>query len=174
MFQENHLNDRFEMRTSADPVAMADTVRRMIGDFLKPAVVTRVRFVRAGGFGYCSRASHRPLSGFFGVLGAALAGIGLYGLLAYSVARRTNEIGIRMALGASRGDVSRLVLRDAIGMLCAGFGVGGFMVLWGRPLAASLIQGLEPVSSRPLALAGGAMAAVALLASYVRCGAQFK
>jgi hypothetical protein len=81
------------------------------------------------------------------------AAIGLYGLLAYSVARRTKEIGIRMALGATTGDVSRLVLRDAVGMLCAGFVLAGFMVLWGRPLAASLVQGLKPEGSGPLALA---------------------
>src|SRR5207253_705503 len=106
------------------------------------------------------------LSEFFGILGAALAGIGLYGLLAYSVARRTNEIGIRMALGATTGDVSRLVLGDAIGMLCAGLVVGGFMVLWGRPLGASLVQDLKLESALPLALGGGAIVAVALLASY--------
>jgi len=72
-----------------------------------------------------------------------------------------------MALGATTGDVSRLVLRDAIGMLCVGFVGGGFMVLLGRPLAASLVHGLEPVSGGPLALAGGTIAGVALLASYV-------
>ena len=64
------------------------------------------------------------LSEFFGALGAVLAGIGLYGLLAYTVARRTNEIGIRMALGATAGSVSRLVLRDVLGMVCAGLVAG--------------------------------------------------
>jgi ABC-type antimicrobial peptide transport system permease subunit len=52
-------------------------------------------------------------------------------------------------------------------MLCAGLVAGGFMVLWGRPLAASLVQGLKPESSGPLAIAGGAIGAVVLLASYV-------
>ena len=88
------------------------------------------------------------LSEFFGVLGAALAGIGLYGLLAYSVARRTNEIGIRMALGATPSDVSRLVLRDAVGMLSAGLVAGGLLVFWGRPLATGLVQGLKPDERR--------------------------
>ena len=72
-----------------------------------------------------------------------LAGIGLYGLLAYTVARRTNEIGIRMALGATASDVSRLVLGDALGMVCAGLVAGTAMVLWSRPLAASVLHDLK-------------------------------
>jgi len=168
MFQENHLNNRLELRTSADPAAMAGAVRRVIGDVLKTALVTRVRTLSEQvDSDIVPERLIATLSGFFGVLGAALAGIGLYGLLAYSVARRTNEIGIRMALGATTGDVSRLVLRDAVGMLCAGLVAGGFMVLWGRPLAASLVQGLKPESSAPLAVAGCVIAAVALLASYM-------
>ncbi|HMD96013.1 MAG TPA: hypothetical protein VKM93_01615 [Terriglobia bacterium] len=81
--------------------------------------------------------------------------------------RSDGEIGIRMPLGAIAGDVSRLVLGHAMGMLCAGFVVGACMVLWGRPLAASLVLDLKPETSGPVALAGGAIAAVALLASYV-------
>ncbi len=168
MFQENHVNNRFELRTSADPAAMAGPVRRVIGDSLKTALVTRVRTLSEQvDSNIVPERLITTLSEFFGVLGAALAGIGLYGLLAYSVARRTNEIGVRMALGATTRDVSRLVLGDAIGMLCAGLVLGAFMVLWGRPLAASLVQGLKPESTGPLALAGVAIAAVALLASYV-------
>jgi ABC-type antimicrobial peptide transport system permease subunit len=68
------------------------------------------------------------LSEFLGVLGAALAGIGLYGLLAYTIARRTNEVGVRMALGATAKDVSFLVLRDALGMVCAGLLAGIVLV----------------------------------------------
>jgi putative ABC transport system permease protein len=107
------------------------------------------------------------LSGFFGALGAALAGIGLYGLLAYTVARRINEIGVRMALGATTSDVARLVLGDALGMVCTGLVAGTAMVLWSRPLAASLIQDLKPESTGPLAIGGAAIFAGALAASYV-------
>ena len=60
------------------------------------------------------------LSGFFGALGALLAAIGLYGLLAYTVARRTSEIGIRMALGATPRDVLRMVHKSALAMAGAG------------------------------------------------------
>jgi ABC-type antimicrobial peptide transport system permease subunit len=108
------------------------------------------------------------LSEAFGALGAALAGIGLYGLLAYTVARRTHEIGIRMALGATTGGIGRLVLGDALGMAGAGLAAGNAMALWGRPLAASLIPDLQWDSTTPLAFGGAAIAAVALAASYVR------
>jgi predicted permease len=169
MFEENHLNlNRFELRTSGNPAAMAGAVRRAISDVLKTVLVTKVATLSEQvDSDIVPERLIAILSEFFGILGAALAGIGLYGLLAYSVARRTNEIGIRMALGATTGDVRRLVLRDAIGMLCAGLVGGGLMVSWGRPLAASLVQGLKPESSGPLAVAGGVIAAVALLASYM-------
>jgi ABC-type antimicrobial peptide transport system permease subunit len=168
MFQENHLFDQFELRTSADPAAMAGTVRRVIGDVLKTAPVTRVKTLSEQvDSAIVPERLIATLTEFFGVLGAALAGIGLYGLLAYSVARRTNEIGIRMALGASTGDVNRLVLGDALGMLGAGLLLGALMVLWGRPLAAGLVLDLKSGSAGPLALAGAAIAAVALLAAYV-------
>ena len=107
------------------------------------------------------------LSGFFGALGAALAGIGLYGLLAYTVARRSNEIGIRMALGATAGDVARMVLGDALAMAGAGLLLGAPLAMWGRSLASVLIQDLAIPSAAPLALAAAAIVVVVLLASYV-------
>jgi putative ABC transport system permease protein len=72
-----------------------------------------------------------------------------------------------MALGASTSDISRLVLGDALGMVCAGLVVGASMALWSGPLAAGLVQDLKFDGVRPLAFGGGAMVAVALLASYV-------
>jgi ABC-type antimicrobial peptide transport system permease subunit len=107
------------------------------------------------------------LSGFFGCVGVVLAGIGLYGLLAYTVARRTNEIGIRMALGATASSVSGLVLRDVLGMVCAGSVAGTAMVLWSRPLATKVLSDLKWESATPLAIGGGVMIAVALVASCV-------
>jgi ABC-type antimicrobial peptide transport system permease subunit len=160
--------ERPPLRTDANPAAMAGTVRRVIGEVLKGVPVTRVKTLSEQvDSAIVPERLIATLSEFFGTVGAALAGIGLYGLLAYSVARRTNEIGIRMALGATAGDAGRLVLKDAMGMSCAGFALGVFIVLWAKPLVASLVQDLKPESIVPLALAGGAMAAVALLASYL-------
>ena len=168
MFQVNHVFDQFQLRTSVDPAEVAGSARRVIGAVLKGAPVTRVTtLAEQVDSDIVPERLIATLSEFFGILGAALAGIGLYGLLAYSVSRRTNEIGIRMALGATAGDVGRLVLRDALGMLCAGFVLGVLLVFWGRPAAASLVQGLKIQSIGPLALAAGGIAAVALVASYV-------
>src|SRR5437016_5334454 len=137
---------------------MAGTARRVIGDVLKTALVTRVRTLSEQvDSDIVPERLIAILSEFFGILGAALAGIGLYGLLAYTVARRTNEIGIRMALGATASSVSRLVLGDALGMVCGGLVLGTSMVLWSRPLAASLIQDLKLVSGGTLSLWGGAI-----------------
>lgn len=107
------------------------------------------------------------LSGFFGGLGALLAVIGLYGLLAYMVARRTNEIGVRMALGATEGDVSRMVLKGALGLVGAGLVVGVPIAVWSKRLAASAIENLPANNAFPIAFALTAMIAVALLAAYV-------
>ena len=107
------------------------------------------------------------LSTCFGALGALLAAIGLYGLLAYTVARRTNEIGIRMALGAERRDVVQMVLREALELVCAGLAIGAPLAFWGKSLAASLIKDLPVKSVIPIAFGVVVMIAVALLAAYV-------
>jgi predicted permease len=168
MLQVNHVFDQFQLRTSADPAAIAETARRLVHEVLPDMPVKRLTTLAAQvDSNIVPERLIATLSELFGGLGAVLAGMGIYGLLAFSVARRTNEIGVRMALGATAGDVRRLVLRDTMGLLCAGLVVGSFLVVWGRSLAASLIQDLKPESAGPLALAAGAIAAVALLASYV-------
>jgi ABC-type antimicrobial peptide transport system permease subunit len=100
------------------------------------------------------------LSAFIGGLGALLVGIGLYGLLAYSVARRTGEIGIRMALGATPRSVRQMILRDTIGMVVAGLSAGIPLAIWGRSVAAALLQGIPVHTSMPFV--GGAIGIVAI------------
>jgi predicted permease len=168
MFQESRLLDQFELRTVAAPESIAGTVQRMVRDVLKTAPVKSVTTLADQvDSNIVPERLIATLSEFFACLGAVLAGIGLYGLLAYTVARRTNEIGIRMALGATTGSVSRIVLRDVLGMVCAGLVAGTWMVFLGRPLAASVLHDLKLESAAPLAIGGGAIVAVALLASYV-------
>jgi ABC-type antimicrobial peptide transport system permease subunit len=107
------------------------------------------------------------LSGFFGVVGALLAAIGLYGLLAYTVARRTNEIGIRMALGATRGDVIGMVLNTALSLVAAGVIVGAPAAFLGNRLAASLVEHLPPGGAAPIATATAGLFVVAGAAAYM-------
>jgi predicted permease len=107
------------------------------------------------------------LSGFFGVLALLLACIGLYGILSYGVASRTNEIGIRMALGAGRRDVFWLILREAFLLVIAGVAVGVPIIFAVTRLASSLLFGLTPTDPVSLFSAALLMLAVALVAGYL-------
>jgi putative ABC transport system permease protein len=107
------------------------------------------------------------LSGFFGVLAALLATIGLYGVMSYMVARRRNEIGIRMALGADRRDVVRMILREAAVLVTIGLGVGAAAALAAAQTAKALLFGLTPNDPATLVMAAVALAGVALAASYL-------
>ena len=107
------------------------------------------------------------LSGFFGLLALLLACIGLYGILSYNVASRTNEIGIRMALGARRRNVLWLVLREALLMVVGGVAVGLPMIWATTRLASTLLFGLTPTDPVSLLLAALLMIAVAMMAGYL-------
>jgi ABC-type antimicrobial peptide transport system permease subunit len=107
------------------------------------------------------------LASYFGVLAITLSGIGLYGLLSYAVARRTGEIGVRIAIGARAVDIWWLVLRRALIVLCGGILAGGLLALWARPLASRVVQGLRPESLLPIVFAAGAVFVVGLLACVV-------
>lgn len=106
------------------------------------------------------------LSGFFGVLALVLASIGLYGILSYGVASRTNEIGIRMALGAKQRDVLWLVLREALLLVLAGVAVGLPVIFLTARFIATLLYGLPPTDAGSLGLATLVLVLVALLAGY--------
>jgi ABC-type antimicrobial peptide transport system permease subunit len=107
------------------------------------------------------------LSGGFGVLAALLTVVGLYGLVAYSVTRRTTEIGVRMALGAKRGDILRLIMRETGTLLAIGAVVGAALAIAGGQAAASLLFRVRPYD--PAALVGAVvlLSAIALGASYL-------
>jgi ABC-type antimicrobial peptide transport system permease subunit len=107
------------------------------------------------------------LSGLFGALGTLLAAIGIYGVLAYTVARRIGEIGVRMAMGATPGGVSRMVLGDALGMSCAGLAIGVAIAYWGKRLAGSLIPDLPLESAFSILSGAVTMIAITLLAAYL-------
>uniref|UniRef100_Q01Z02 Permease n=1 Tax=Solibacter usitatus (strain Ellin6076) TaxID=234267 RepID=Q01Z02_SOLUE len=168
MFQENHISNQFVLRTSVEPESLTAAVRQTMRSVLKTVPITRVSTLDAQvDSNFVPERLIASLSGFFGAIGALLAGIGLYGLLAYAVARRTHEIGIRMALGATTSHVRSLVLRDALGMLSAGLAAGALMVLWSRPLAKSLVGDLKFESPAPLAIGAAIITAIAMLAGYL-------
>jgi putative ABC transport system permease protein len=107
------------------------------------------------------------LSGFFGALAVVLAMIGLYGVMSYTVAERTSEIGIRMALGARRADVTAMILRKAATLLVAGLALGAGLSLACASAASALLFGLKPRDPVTLGIAAAVLATVALGASYL-------
>ena len=107
------------------------------------------------------------LSGFFGALAALLAMVGLYGVIAYIVAMRRNEIGIRMALGASGASVIRIIVRQTLTLLGVGVGSGLVLSMAAARGANSLLYGLQANDPLTLLGAAGFLSSVALAASYI-------
>ncbi len=107
------------------------------------------------------------LSTLFALLAALLASVGIYGVTSYAVARRTNEIGVRMALGAQRADVLWMVLRETLRLALAGGAVGIALALTFGALVERLLFGLKPADPAAIGAATGLMIAVALLAGWV-------
>ena len=104
------------------------------------------------------------LSAAFGVLAALLAALGLYGVLSYTVARRASEIGMRMAMGAERKDVVRMVLGETAWLIAAGVVAGTALALGGASLARTLLFGLKPTDPATIASAIAMLAAIGSMA----------
>jgi predicted permease len=107
------------------------------------------------------------LSTLFGIIAALLACVGIYGVMSYGVARRTNELGVRMALGADRADVLWMVLRESLGLAAIGVAIGIGLALACGSLVNSVLFGLQP--SDPIAIGGATalMLGVALFAGWL-------
>jgi predicted permease len=105
------------------------------------------------------------LSGFFGTLALLLAGLGLYGVTSYAVSRRRGEIGIRMALGAARADVVRLVMSRVVMLVAIGVIAGTTLSLWASRYVASLLYGLQPRDPMTLLGAIAVLTTVATVAA---------
>jgi predicted permease len=103
----------------------------------------------------------------FGVVALLLASLGLFGLMSYNVARRTNEIGIRMALGAQRHDVLRLVMRESMFLVIIGVAAGLAIALFAGRFVATLLYGVPPTDALALALAIFVMILVSAIAGYI-------
>ena len=103
----------------------------------------------------------------FGLLALVLAGVGIYGTMAYSVAKRTGEIGIRMALGAQSGQVLWMILREASWMVCGGVVAGAGVALAAIRSLSAMLYGLKPDDPATMASAAGLLLAIALLAAWL-------
>jgi ABC-type antimicrobial peptide transport system permease subunit len=106
------------------------------------------------------------LGGLFGLLALIVAGVGVFGVLAFQVARRTNEFGVRIALGANRRMITELVLRDLARMLAAGLLIGTLVALMFTGLAEKILFGLTPNDPSVFVVAASVLAAAAALAAW--------
>ena len=105
--------------------------------------------------------------GIFAAIALLLSAVGIYGVFSYSVSQRTHEIGIRTALGASRGDILRMVLREGLILLLIGLATGILASLGLTRLLATLLYGVSPRDPLTFVVLSLLLSAVALLASYV-------
>ncbi len=166
-FQLGIDSSQFALRTSVEPEAVAGDVRHVVRGFLKTVAIENIKTLadQVNGAIVPERLM-AMLAGLFGTLGALLAALGLYGLLAYTVARRINEFGVRMALGATRTDITRMVLKEALGTSCVGLMIGALIAYWGKRFVANLIPDLPAQSVVPIVCGAAVMVAFALLAAY--------
>ena len=157
----------FVIRVSGSPGSVINGTKAAVAE-ISPAIAFEFKsFSRQLEDSLLRERLMATLSGAFGVLAVALATVGLYGVISYLVTRRRNEIGIRIALGADRGRVIVLVLREALLLLGIGVAVGVLISIWVGRTAATLLYGLKPYD--PVSLVGACLllAAIALAASYV-------
>ena len=159
----------FEVRYSgADPGAIIAEVRSAAAK-VDPSlpVVYESTFVEHVDRSLASQSLIARLALFFGLLAVLLASIGIYGLMSYGVARRTNEIGIRVALGAGRSAVFLMVLREGLLLAALGLGLGVPIALAASRLVSSMLFGLEPADPITMVTAATLLVVLAAVASYI-------
>lgn len=156
------------VRTRSNPISFAPAVRAAITavDREQPVVAVRAMEEYLSGSVAPNRAN-TILLGLFAAAALLLAGVGVYGVVASSVARRTQEIGVRVALGAARGVVLRLVLGQAIAPVLGGIALGLAAAFALTRLLASMLYGVTPTDPLTLAAASLLLVAIALAASYL-------
>jgi putative ABC transport system permease protein len=156
------------VKTASQPVAFVAPVKRAIAAAEPDQPVSTVRTMEeVVGLSISSRRFPMLLLTGFGLLALVLASVGIAGVVSYSVAQRTQEIGVRMALGAQRRDVLRLIVGHSVAWSAAGV-VVGLAAAWGLlRLLRTLLFGVEPTNPFVLAAVSAILIAVALAASYV-------
>src|SRR5215472_1948114 len=152
------------LRTKANPAAMANEVRQAVDSMGHEYVAKTHMIVETIDRSILRERVFAILSVFFGGLALLLAGIGLYGLMAYNVTRRTQEIGVRIALGAARREVLSMVLRETLGLTSIGIALGLAFALATSQLIANMLYGVpaqDPVTLVGVSVVLTAVAAVA-------------
>jgi len=158
----------FALRTDADPASLASAVRQAVLEVDRDQPVARIRTIdQIADTLNASRRFNTILLGIFSGVALLLAAVGTYGVMAYSVTRRTREIGVRMAVGARPADVLRMVLRQGFVLVAVaiGLGIAGSLIT-NRLLSAQLFE-ISATDPRTLAAGAAMLCAFALFACYI-------
>jgi predicted permease len=157
-----------EIRTAGDPNTLAETVRNDIKSYNSNLPVEQIRTLdRMIDDSISNEIVIAKLSTFFGVLALVLASIGLYGVMSYTIAARTRELGVRIALGAQRGDVLRMVLKEAMLLVVIGVCVGVPASMAATRIIASMLYGLKPHDPVAMAVVIALLATVGAFAGFI-------
>jgi predicted permease len=157
---------QFVIRALNSPEPIITQINRVLGQLDSTAALETKPMNKALIFALLPSRVGAAVLGSIGLLGLTLAAIGLYGLLAYTVSRRTREIGLRMALGASPTRILGLVLRQSLTLVAVGVGAGTAMAVFAvRPLAAFLNPAVRPEDPANFLVVGAVLSCVALLAT---------
>ena len=158
----------FAMRTAGDPTraagAVREAVRQVDPNLPMTDVSTQIEQIERR---FQQEKMFARAYTLFGALALLLAAIGLFGVMSYSVSRRTSEIGIRMALGAQRQDVLRLVMRESMILVAAGVLIGVAIALGAARFVTTLLFGLAATDAATIAGATGVMVTVSALAGFL-------
>ena len=158
----------FEVRTTGDANAMLNTVRKAILQVNANLPILTAHTIDE----LIDNANNQPrmiaqLCGVFGGIALLLAATGLYGVLSYMVVRRTSEIGIRMALGAGRKTITRMILRETGWIIAVGMAIGVLAIYASTRLVAARLYGLSALDPLTIAVAIVILGVVAVTASYI-------
>jgi len=166
--QHDRILQNFVARYAGDPGTLVAAIRKAVAEIDPNLPVSDVRTLEQMVDDFTlNRRLVVQLSSFFGILGTVLASIGIYGVMSYGIARRTNEFGIRMALGADRWRVLRLVLREALVLSIIGTAIGLALALASGRLVQSLLFGVKSSNPMVIGVSIATMITVALLAGYL-------
>jgi putative ABC transport system permease protein len=156
------------VRTQAEPASLAGAVKRLARSVDRDVPVVQVRTLdEVLSASLAEPRVYTLLIGVFAVLALTLATVGLYGVVSYTVTQRTPEMGVRLALGAERGAVLRLVLRQGLSLALTGTAIGLVATLAVARLLTRLMPGAEPGDPLTLAAVAALLIGVALAATYL-------
>jgi predicted permease len=167
-WQRDVRNGTFYLRTAGDPLAMASMVRSVMAevDSRVPIWDLRTQEEQISLAMERERILTKLLAGF-AALALVLAGVGIYGVLSYSVARRTSEIGIRLALGAGPSALQRMIVRESLLAVAVGLGAGLGAAWWFTQLLETFVFGVKPMDTWSVVAGLAVLAAGALLAAWI-------